>query len=382
MHGSIPPSLTLSTHPLVRPSIHPSTHTHSLSHRRPTPWTATRSGPARRSLRPPSALRRRCRQWMRCVMYECICVCVSVRLAFSSPFIPPSPPSHTHIAIPPSLTHTNRSSPAAPATPSSPAAPPGTTRAATASRCCPPMRACRRGMWDVRVYVLPFCMWRHVCWLAGGVHACNRASLARIPSIGPPRPPTHAFYHNTSTRGLLLPELRGRRRPTRRGEVGALAGHGHRLRLAPRYVVHVCSQMLGTKRAYGTGGLVFLPYPHSRTRRGNWYQSHPSSPPSTQHTTTGNGTEEILTAQRSSAFQFISLHAADIFPHTGQSADPSRFPHLVNIPIPAPLTPSKYRRAWAQVCVGEKGHCVSPEALTERMDYIVSFCLSLASVCF
>ncbi len=65
-------------------------------------------------------------------------------------------------------------------------------------------------------------------------------------------------------------------------------------------------------------------------------------------TTTGNGTEEILTAQRASSFQFISLHAANIFPHTG-AADPGRHPHVVNIPIEAPLTPAKYRRAWAQV---------------------------------
>ena len=63
---------------------------------------------------------------------------------------------------------------------------------------------------------------------------------------------------------------------------------------------------------------------------------------------TGNGTEEILTAQRASSFQFISLHAANIFPHTG-AADPGRHPHVVNIPIEAPLTPAKYRKAWAQV---------------------------------
>ena len=63
----------------------------------------------------------------------------------------------------------------------------------------------------------------------------------------------------------------------------------------------------------------------------------------------GNGTEEILTAHRATSFQFISLHAASLFPYTGGAPDASRYPHLVNIPIEAPLTPSKYRRAWAQV---------------------------------
>lgn len=69
-------------------------------------------------------------------------------------------------------------------------------------------------------------------------------------------------------------------------------------------------------------------------------------PPSTH---TGNGTEEILTSHRATSFQFISLHAANLFPYTGGVPDPSRYPHLVNIPIEAPLTPAKYRKAWAQV---------------------------------
>lgn len=67
------------------------------------------------------------------------------------------------------------------------------------------------------------------------------------------------------------------------------------------------------------------------------------------HTHTGNGTEEILTSHRATSFQFISLHAANLFPYTGGVPDPSRYPHLVNIPIEAPLTPAKYRKAWAQV---------------------------------
>ena len=71
--------------------------------------------------------------------------------------------------------------------------------------------------------------------------------------------------------------------------------------------------------------------------------------PTTNHTHTGNGTEEILTSHRASSFQFISLHAANLFPYTGVVPDPSRYPHLVNIPIEAPLTPAKYRKAWAQV---------------------------------
>lgn len=73
---------------------------------------------------------------------------------------------------------------------------------------------------------------------------------------------------------------------------------------------------------------------------------HPLPPSQTLQT--GNGTEEILTSGRASAFQFISLHAANIFPHTG-AADPGRFPLLVNIPLEAPLTPGKYRRAWSRV---------------------------------
>jgi len=62
----------------------------------------------------------------------------------------------------------------------------------------------------------------------------------------------------------------------------------------------------------------------------------------------GNGSEEILTTHRNPAFQFISVHVAGMFPFTGE-ADRARWPHLVNIPVQAPLTPAKYRKVWGKI---------------------------------
>lgn len=62
----------------------------------------------------------------------------------------------------------------------------------------------------------------------------------------------------------------------------------------------------------------------------------------------GNGTEEILSLHRNTAFQFISVHAAGIFPYTGE-ASRARWPRVVNLPLSPPLTPHKYRKVWCKV---------------------------------
>lgn len=56
----------------------------------------------------------------------------------------------------------------------------------------------------------------------------------------------------------------------------------------------------------------------------------------------GNGTEEILCANHDHSYQFISIHADDMFPHTG-ARDPTREPFVVNLPIPGNVTSSIFR---------------------------------------
>ena len=52
----------------------------------------------------------------------------------------------------------------------------------------------------------------------------------------------------------------------------------------------------------------------------------------------GNGTEDILTSStHRQSFQFISIHSKRAFPNPGHK---SRFPHVVNLPIEVPASPS------------------------------------------
>lgn len=62
----------------------------------------------------------------------------------------------------------------------------------------------------------------------------------------------------------------------------------------------------------------------------------------------GNGTQDILCRGRSPNYQFISLHAHDTFPYTGQP-DPALHPYVVNLPLTTPITPAKFRRAWSDM---------------------------------
>jgi acetoin utilization deacetylase AcuC-like enzyme len=61
----------------------------------------------------------------------------------------------------------------------------------------------------------------------------------------------------------------------------------------------------------------------------------------------GNGTEEILTGQRSPAYQYISIHNSLVFPKTGDPV-PELYPYVLNIPT-RKVTQKKFREAWGEI---------------------------------
>jgi len=62
----------------------------------------------------------------------------------------------------------------------------------------------------------------------------------------------------------------------------------------------------------------------------------------------GNGTEEILCSTRSKSYQYISVHAADLFPETGLSKD-NREPYVVNIEVDGEMTSDRFCEAISKI---------------------------------
>ena len=51
----------------------------------------------------------------------------------------------------------------------------------------------------------------------------------------------------------------------------------------------------------------------------------------------------------SNRFQYISIHAEDVFPYTGAATGDRDFPHLVNLPLPRTCDSIDHQNMWAKV---------------------------------